>query len=625
MPSALGDYIGYYRTLSKPGYAVLVTGEWGVGKTYQVLKLFEEDERYYISLFGIGSIEQIDAEVVALCNPVLSRLSVGIEQAGQAANNLGGGFVFSSLSSAAFNAVFKKSVNPDRVLIFDGLERSLLDMGDLLGVINQYVEHHGFCVIVIAHDKKIIDDISSVKEKVFGQTLRVELKADDAYDAFILLVDSKYRDILTRLKSLIVDIFFMSENNSLRVLRHVVEDIARLLSCLSKKIVNDYDLVVDLVKLHVSLNVEVRAGVVTEGILKNRYQDKRNKYIGDKTKTLIDEVNDKYIDVDVFNTVLSNKTLCSMFFLGCYDASSINSDVENSIYGDQIVADAPWKIVSSFDELADDVVQEAVDEMERQFINREVTGSGEMLHMFSLKMMMADKNVVSETVGDIKDQCKEYVLSLYNSGILPPREKSYSWVDSFTRSYDGVGYWVNDSYSAEFIEVFHYLVDSREKALFNQSNVIWKDLKDKMYNDPSGFMDLIGANKTDEAGYQLIPILSYIEVEEFIDAWMTAPVNNWRDISSALSIRYSHGRINDELKDEREWAKNLYIHLLDRSQNEVGLKSLRIQRIIPLELYNCFSKYKNLVLFKSLNFEFIDGKTLRPLATLILGGGRPML
>ena len=38
--SHLIQYLDYYIKLENPGYAVMVTGDWGVGKTYQVKKYF---------------------------------------------------------------------------------------------------------------------------------------------------------------------------------------------------------------------------------------------------------------------------------------------------------------------------------------------------------------------------------------------------------------------------------------------------------------------------------------------------------------------------------------------------------------------------------------------------------
>ena len=50
--SHLQDYLEYYCSLEVPQYAVLVTGDWGTGKTYQVRKILPKDKAYYVSLFG---------------------------------------------------------------------------------------------------------------------------------------------------------------------------------------------------------------------------------------------------------------------------------------------------------------------------------------------------------------------------------------------------------------------------------------------------------------------------------------------------------------------------------------------------------------------------------------------
>lgn len=61
----LKSYINYYKNLEKPGYAVLVVGEWGIGKTYQIKESLKEDEYYYVSLYGIQDSASIHAEVVS--------------------------------------------------------------------------------------------------------------------------------------------------------------------------------------------------------------------------------------------------------------------------------------------------------------------------------------------------------------------------------------------------------------------------------------------------------------------------------------------------------------------------------------------------------------------------------
>ena len=40
MTTQLEHFLNYYKKTESPGYAVLVTGEWGTGKTFQVQQCF---------------------------------------------------------------------------------------------------------------------------------------------------------------------------------------------------------------------------------------------------------------------------------------------------------------------------------------------------------------------------------------------------------------------------------------------------------------------------------------------------------------------------------------------------------------------------------------------------------
>src|SRR5215471_18573727 len=72
------QYLSYYFSLSHaPHYAVMINGPWGIGKTYLLKKLlrehFTDSEKFvYISLFGLTSIEEIDAALFQAIYPSLA-------------------------------------------------------------------------------------------------------------------------------------------------------------------------------------------------------------------------------------------------------------------------------------------------------------------------------------------------------------------------------------------------------------------------------------------------------------------------------------------------------------------------------------------------------------------------
>ena len=68
-PDPLKSYLDYYIDLDRPGYAVLVTGDWGVGKTYQVRNALEGNDYIYVSLFGLESADEVYLEVLSKADP----------------------------------------------------------------------------------------------------------------------------------------------------------------------------------------------------------------------------------------------------------------------------------------------------------------------------------------------------------------------------------------------------------------------------------------------------------------------------------------------------------------------------------------------------------------------------
>lgn len=184
----LNNYIKYYLTLEKPGFAVLVTGPWGVGKTYQIKQAIPEEKSLYVSLYGINNIDNLHAAVLSASFPKLNTTIKTFNYFTDSLKNLNKNFAFLSIASKPMEIYMRSQLKPDRVIIFDDLERSTLwkkESNELMGAINYYVEHKGFNVIVICHDESIKEQLNIIKEKTFGHTIRVLPQTEIAIDSFI--------------------------------------------------------------------------------------------------------------------------------------------------------------------------------------------------------------------------------------------------------------------------------------------------------------------------------------------------------------------------------------------------------------------------------------------------------
>lgn len=155
-------------------YAVMLNGEWGSGKTYfwnnklrSRLESIQVNGKHYktiyMSLYGINSLEEISKKIFIETNPMISKtlkkfvdtrqgnlipeyVKTGLDMA-----NLFGSMNFNS-DKVDFSKLFAID---DKILCFDDLERANVDVIDILGYINNFVEHDGIKTILICNEKEL--------------------------------------------------------------------------------------------------------------------------------------------------------------------------------------------------------------------------------------------------------------------------------------------------------------------------------------------------------------------------------------------------------------------------------------------------------------------------------------
>ncbi|PEJ12119.1 P-loop NTPase fold protein [Bacillus toyonensis] len=164
------DSILDYIERDKTSYAILLNGKWGSGKTYfweNVLKEKIEKKTIYVSLYGINSTEEIS-----------KRIALGRWENVQKLNESKWGGRMTELTKATFGILksveipFVKEISlpkidfdqffdyTNTVLCFDDLERANIDVNEILGYINNFVEHDGIKVIIIGNEEEIAERLN---------------------------------------------------------------------------------------------------------------------------------------------------------------------------------------------------------------------------------------------------------------------------------------------------------------------------------------------------------------------------------------------------------------------------------------------------------------------------------
>ena len=187
--SALSELIQYCN-IDKPVGALLLTGEWGCGKTYLVEnelreKLQNTHSIVRVSLFGIPSIEELHK---AVKREYIHEKGGVVDQVFKTGKfkeivNKAKDLIPSDLAKGAVGTVLsvnlvdfikiEKTIQNKKVIIaFDDLERSKLTTEEKLGAINEYCENQQFNVIIVADEGKMNDkSYAEFKEKVVQRTV----------------------------------------------------------------------------------------------------------------------------------------------------------------------------------------------------------------------------------------------------------------------------------------------------------------------------------------------------------------------------------------------------------------------------------------------------------------------
>ena len=171
-------------------HAIMINGEWGSGKTYfwnnkvksKIESIDINGKRYktiYMSLYGISNLDDISKKIFIEMNPNLnksirrildSRHMSSIPEYVKTGIDMANSFGFMSQNDKVDYASFFDI--DDKVLCFDDLERANVDVIDVLGYINNFVEHDHIKTIIICNEKELSKKLKStnVEMKTFIAT-----------------------------------------------------------------------------------------------------------------------------------------------------------------------------------------------------------------------------------------------------------------------------------------------------------------------------------------------------------------------------------------------------------------------------------------------------------------------
>ena len=337
-------------------YAIMINGEWGSGKTYfwnnkirnRLESMQINDKKVttiYMSLYGISNLEEISKKIFIETTQLMDRnLRKYMNSSGQSSipEYAKTGLDMANLFGVTQNGDRVNYADffstDDKVLCFDDLERANVDVIDILGYINNFVEHDHIKTIIICNEKELstklkssnlemktfiatylldkqgelntadkpmvekiqnkiehvfdkANDYERIKEKLIGETFEYAPKFDYIINGILMRYENNPELIrfLRENTRLIILTFERSGTRNLRILKHALNDFQKIFEMVEKNYSNTNNRVMQTMLIFtIAISFEIKAGKITKDKFINIKDNEEYKSILVSSRILMD-------------------------------------------------------------------------------------------------------------------------------------------------------------------------------------------------------------------------------------------------------------------------------------------------------------------------------------------------
>lgn len=550
----------YVSAPDDPGYAVLIDGPWGVGKTYYVKKYFDTRSRHeqapiYVSLYGIESVDQFDQALLHGAYPILSwRTTKLVGRLAMAAMK----YVSIDLNASAKELLDK----PDkRIIIIDDLERCAMNVSMTLGYINQLVEHDGNKIVIIAHEGELaqITGYDQIREKVIGKSLKFQSAISEVIEHFMdAIPEEQLRIILKRNATKLVDIVNNATCGNFRILKQTIWDLCRLLRCLEQNRLSNREGVDALVSIYSVFSCELRAGSLKSGDLEGRrarlWSGRLAKKEEDRNDLYYVAKRHPYVEID--DPILSDDLLNDLLIHGIFNKITINDCLSRSSYYLVDDTEASWITLWYVFRRNNDQLEAAQRDFMSEFSQRKYDRPEEILHVCGIRLWLTSIGMVDGNLMEAIEDCKSYVDDLKSQSRLKGKP-----IGKYENLWHGSGLVYQHRDTAEFREIFEYVEMRRNEVARDSYHEIVANLRKMLEADVGKFVEVLSNANDGPSAYRRIPILRDWAAEDFISILLTKSAAELESVFSCIKHRYEYDELHGELKAEVDWLEQVREHI----------------------------------------------------------------
>lgn len=500
------NFLIEYINNPDPQYAIMLKGNWGSGKTFFINKWIEDYKKrldkniilepIYVSLYGLKDTAQITTEIDRKLNPILYSKGVEITKkflklAGKIVLRTDIDLNNDNEKEMQINATLdslslltskgdKDSNIGSKLIIFDDLERCNIDIKNLLGYINSFVEHGACHVIIIGDETKVEDKdkLQEFKEKTIGREFEIVTDEENALNCFI--EEMKLTDYIGNNREFILGCFKSTKCNNLRILRQSLYDFNTLYNKLNSELINKGECILkSILGSYIVIYCEYKGS--NHDILKNWTPYYFPHGLGNKDDENIKQIIVKYkqIEYDYNINVLNAenvKQIINEIETGC----SLKNYVEDLLK--QMNKEISlYEKLTSFSRLSNAEFKEAYKDLKEKVKNKEIPNMYQMGEITGLLICIKQNGIENNIPKYLLKSIKTYIKEQYDKeDLYKTRTSFYYGLNSWNRRTDPIEEEkdIVDFLENQFKDRDSKLKNEMEKSLLNINNDNVKSLID---------------------------------------------------------------------------------------------------------------------------------------------------
>ena len=599
----ISEFLDYYCSdkLLNPQYAVLLKGKWGSGKTHFIneykkhLKI-NNKKFIYVSLYGVTSYDEIETKFLQSSNPeIFNEKSIFVGKVADA-------FINQKIKSSL--GIIKKSFSSlnakGNILIFDDLERCSINIIDLLGYVNHFVEHQSYKVILIANEEELekTEKYTKIKEKLIGKTFEFISDVNSAYDSFLgelKNTNNIKENILEKEKSNILELFKKSQSNNLRVLRQNLLDFERFYDEILITHLEKESLLSDILYWYFLFLFEIRQGnsdILDLPKLSEEYYSlsiidkKEEESEKTKYKLLLNKYNlndywDVIISFDLWKEILLNSNI---------QKKEIDLALESSkYYFDK--STPSWKKLTNFNNTEDNEFEKLLQDVYKRFSQNEYKNYQQFNLVTSMLFYFQEEKLFIIDFEELFNLAKKNFKSLFDEGSFDFKNIFLIRKEFMGNNYENTQYFKSDSFKEFDKYIDEFLKKQKILNLKNDSQSIIEAINEQ--NHKKVFELLKGKNDIRIFDYKNKPILSQINIDNLFNTLIKTNGLTMHYFGGIIKDRYNYG--TKELLGEESFLRELLEKIENYlKENEVKVSTYNLKKEIESNIIIALEKIDNI-------------------------------